>query len=419
MMSANTDGRLGRPRRARFPTKLGLGLGLGLLAGAIAADATGTGLPPVGSQPPPHHASHLELILGSAVNSRAKNDEDDSGLAWGFAEVRISESWRSGLNGGATLIATPELWQDQPGLYDRVFTESFDIRDLYLGASTPDGATQAWVGRKSFAINPVLDGDSQQGIGASLALGGETQLHLAALSRWIKYSRTHVDARGISGWESVAEANPRAGDVYLALSIEQIRLGKHLSLAPFVNYQDHVLAVYGSTITWSQPLRGHDDAWRWELETILAYYRNQVPAALQPDYQDVWSGRIHAQIHRSDFSVGAGAYWIGDRRNDTGAGLFTDFDPMQEDDLYPYNDRNNLHLFYLDGAFSLGKLALKPALGVGRNQALSSNSLEFDLLVEYPLTPRITLAGYVVHVDFSRDVMPNYSKIGTSLSYAF
>ncbi|MBK5966696.1 hypothetical protein CCR95_22110 [Thiocystis minor] len=114
MMSANTESaRPGRPRRARVPP--GIGLGLGLLVGAIAADATGTGLPPVGGQPPPQHASHLELILGSAVNSRALNAEDDSGLAWGFAEARISESWRSGFNGGAAVIGSAELWRDQPG----------------------------------------------------------------------------------------------------------------------------------------------------------------------------------------------------------------------------------------------------------------------------------------------------------------
>ncbi|NEX15816.1 MAG: hypothetical protein C1943_04040 [Halochromatium sp.] len=323
-----------------------------------------------------------------------------------------------------------DLWQQSSGDFDNVFQQPVDVRDLFVNWHAPSSAYGVTIGRRAFPDNPALDGDSQQGAGFTIKFPTETTLDLTVMNRWIKYSTTNYDAWGITGWRNVNAVHLKAGDAFLAVSA-QLPLGPHLRVSPFVNYQEAVLGVYGATIdlslpvsTW--PLTAHTNApsedtgsTRWTSELILAYYQNRFPSAFAPEYEDVWSGRIHSGIKGQDFSAGIGVFWIGHGSLDTGAGLFADFDPLQEDDLYPYNDQNNAHLFYIDGSITLGKIRLQPALGIGRNDAIGRDSVELDLFFSYPLSKRIDLAGYLVRVDFSGEEPPNYTKIGTSISYNF
>jgi hypothetical protein len=128
---------------------------------------------------------------------------------------------------------------------------------------------------------------------------------------------------------------------------------------------------------------------------------------------------VHTGPLGERFSAGGGVYLVGNGRIDLTAGLFGTFDPLVEDDLYPLNDRNNAYLFYLDGSAKLGRLTLNPAIGIGRNDAVDTDSLEVDPLFDPPITKQLSLSGYAVYVDFSVPVEYNYYTLGTALSLSF
>lgn len=360
----------------------------------------------------------LNFALGTAFNSRTDNTAPASGLAWAFSEAEYRSPRWQGLQLGASALATSVLWEPSAGIGDAVFTTPVDLRALYLSLSHPGGRAQLDLGRKAFASNPVVDGESQQGAALSIDLSGSSRLRLMALNRWIKHSTPDYDAWGITGWRNAAKANPRAGDVFLGFGLYDLHIGEHLSVSPFVSYQENVLAVYGSTFKLSCALGGSDNRWQWHSETILAYYENQVPVALQPDYEDVRAARLHTSLQAPERALGIGLYWLSDDRNDIGAGLFSDLDPLQEDDLYPYNDENHVTLVYATGRMDLDELRLRSTIGIGRNAAVGADSVEIDLFFDYALNSQLTLSGYFVHVDFSAE-LPDYSTVGTSLSYNF
>jgi len=64
-------------------------------------------------------------------------------------------------------------------------------------------------------------------------------------------------------------------------------------------------------------------------------------------------------------------------------------------------------------------LRLQSAPGIGRNDAVDRDSSEIHRFFDYPINNHLTLADYSVHVDFSADVMPNYTKVGASLSQLY
>lgn len=368
--------------------------------------------------------------VGAAVNYLADDTGPDHGLAWGFAQASaVSTSWR-GFSVEGTALGVTDLWQQSGGDFDKVFRQPVDLRELFVQWRAPSSGCGVTIGRRAFPANPALDGDSQQGAGMTFTFPIGTSLDLTVLNRWIKYSTTNYDAWGITGWRNVNAVHPQAGDAFLAVSAS-LPLGPVVTISPFLNYQEAVLSVYGATVDLtlpvsalpfatsnSTPFDGSRNRY-WKTELILAYYQNHFPLPIAPDYQDVWSGRIHSGIEHEDFTAGLGIFWIGDGLLDTGAGLFANFDPLQEDDLYPFNDQNHAHLFYIDSSAKLGKLTVQTALGIGRNDAISRDSVELDLFFSYPLSKRAVLAGYLVRVDFSGDEPPNYTKIGTSIRYAF
>jgi hypothetical protein len=366
--------------------------------------------------------------VGAAVNTTLDQNRPDAGLAWGFFEATATTPRWHGLDVAATGLGIVDLWSQQPGDFEQVFTVPTDLREFYLGFDSGANQLTATLGRRAFPGNPVLDGDSQQGLGLSLPLNGSQKggatVHVAALNRWIKYSETGYQARGITGWQGVDKTNDGAASVFFAAQVADLELadlpvGRRLKVSPFVDWQQGVMAVVGSTLDLSLDLPPARGKRRWDNELILAYHHNLVPSQVEPGYGDVWSARLHTGLVGEQFSAGGGLYWLGNGRIDLTAGLFGTFDPLVEDDLYPLNDLNHAYLFYLNGSAKLGRLTLSPAIGIGRNQAVDADSLEIDLLFDLPLSKHLSLSGYIVHVDFSVPVEYNYYKFGTALSLSF
>jgi hypothetical protein len=359
--------------------------------------------------------------VGAGVHTTLDQNGPDAGLAWGFFEATATTPRWHGLGAGATGLGIVDLWSQQQGDFEQVFTVPTDLREFYLDFVS--GARSATLGRRAFPGNPVLDGDSQQGLGLSLPLNlpfnrGAT-IHVAALNRWIKYSETGYQARGITGWQNVDKANDGAGAVFVAAQVADLAVGRRFKASPFVNWQQGVMAVVGSTLDLSLHLPPARGKRRWDTELILAYHHNLVPSRIEPEYEDVWSARVHTGVVGERFSAGGGVYWLGNGRIDLTAGLFDVFDPLVEDNLYPLNDLNNAYEFYLNGSAKLGQLTLSPAIGIGRNNAVDADSLEIDLLFDLPITKQVSLSGYAVYVDFSVPVDYNYYKLGTALSLSF
>ncbi|MGB5734200.1 MAG: hypothetical protein WBM40_07155 [Thiohalocapsa sp.] len=361
--------------------------------------------------------------VGAAVNTTLDQNGPDAGLAWGFIEATATTPRWHGLGAGATGLGIVDLWNEQPGDFEQVFTVPTDLREFYIDLDSDNGQLSATLGRRAFPANPVLDGDSQQGVGISLPLNlspnrGAT-IHVAALNHWIKYSETGYEARGITGWQNVDEANDGAGSVFLTAQVANLAVGRRLKASPFIDWQQGVMAVVGSTFDLSLELPPARGERRWSSELILAYHHNLVPTQIEPEYEDVWSGRLHTGLVGERFSAGGGVYWLGNGRIDLTAGLFDIFDPLVEDNLYPLNDLNNAYEFYLNGSARLGQLTLSPAIGIGRNNAVGADSLEIDLLFDLTISKQLSLSGYAVYVDFSEPVDYNYYKLGTALSLSF
>jgi len=358
---------------------------------------------------------------GVAINYRANRHAPDPGVGWAFLNTDYETGSWYGLSAGAAFLLVPKLWQNQDGDYDDTFDQPYDLRNLYLSWNyyqDEDSFFRLSGGRKGFPGNPSLDGMSQEGLGASWSTGHKLSLHLGAFHRWIRYSTPNYDANGITGWKDVSQANEGAGDVFLAASAEWYP-HPDLSVSPYINHQEGVMSVYGSTFAYELPLGGTGHNFTWNTEVILAYYQNRVSAQVEPDFNGVGAGRVYTSIAGEKNSTGVGVFWVGKGNQDTKAGLFTIFDPLKEDDLYPFNDRNRTHLFYWMATMEWEGLTIYPAVGIGRNDAVRSNSYEVDLLFDYSVSENFSLAGFFVYVKFEKEVLPDYSIVGASLAYGF
>ena len=110
--------------------------------------------------------------VGAAVNTTLDQNRPDAGLAWGFFEATATTPRWHGLDVAATGLGIVDLWSQQPGDFEQVFTVPTDLREFYLGFDSGANQLTATLGRRAFPGNPVLDGDSQQGLGLSLPLNG-------------------------------------------------------------------------------------------------------------------------------------------------------------------------------------------------------------------------------------------------------
>jgi len=356
--------------------------------------------------------------VGVGANYRINDNASDPGLSWGYVQASyITPDW-NGFTAGGGFLGVGEIWENHSGDFSSVFQEPFDVQQLFLEYQNEPKTIGAALGRKSMAVNPGQDGDYQQGVNFQASTPEGFSLTLTAINRWIKYSTYNYDTHGITGWEDVSDVYPEAGEVYFSATAD-IPIGSQVSLSPYFNYQENVMAFYGATFDSSIPVNSIAEGSLWETSLILSIYDNQVSASIQPEYEDAWGGLFETGLDLGNYGLAIGTYWISDDTIDTGAGAFNIFDPLKEDDLYPFNDQNDFQLYYAKGRVVLGDLTLYPAIGIGRNYALESDSLELDLLFEYQLPGNFELEGYLVYVDFERDVLPNFLVGGFTLGYGF
>lgn len=356
----------------------------------------------------------------TGVGANVENDRNgpNPGLSWAYLEAGYATPFWNGFSAGAGFLAVGELWENHPGDYSDVFTEPFNLQELYLEYRNDNQTLWAFAGRKTMPYNPGLDGDYHQGINLHAGTENGYSLDLSAFDRWIKYSTYNYDLHGVTGWDDVDEAYPGAAEVFFA-AVAQVPLGENFKISPYLNYQQDVMLYYGATFDSSIPTDGIAKESSWQSQLILALYDNLVSASIEPEYEDAWGGLFHTGLVLENYAVGGGIYWISDDTIDTGAGAFHIFDPLKEDNLYPLNDQNDFILFYLNGSATFGNLTIEPALGIGHNSAVDSDSLEINLLFDYQLPGNFELAGYVVYVEFEKSDLPNYSIVGATIGYNF
>ncbi|MBC2604084.1 hypothetical protein [Puniceicoccus vermicola] len=362
----------------------------------------------------------LEGQIGIGANQRIYNNEagDGPGLSWGYLQTRYVTPTYNGLSAGGAFLAVGEVWEDHTGDFDSVFTEPFDIEELYLEFLNDDQTLGAHIGRKTMPSNPGLDGDYQQGLNLHAGTESGYSLDFSIIDRWIRYSTYNYDLHGITGWDDVDAVNSAAGELFFAAVID-LPFSSHFTLSPYFNYQEDVMAYYGTTFTSSIPTENLAAQSHWDTQLILAIYDNQVPTSIEPDYEDAWGGLLYTGLAFERYSLGGGVYWISDNTIDTGAGAFHIFDPLKEDNLYPYNNQNDFELYYLKGSATFGDLTINPAIGIGRNHAIESDSIEIDVLFNYDLPGNFQLEGYFVYVDFEKDIFPSYFLGGATIGYNF
>ena len=74
----------------------------------------------------------LSGTVGAAVNTTLNQYGPDAGLAWGFVEATATTPRWHGLGVGATGLGVVDLWSEQPGDFEQVFTVPTDLRELYI-----------------------------------------------------------------------------------------------------------------------------------------------------------------------------------------------------------------------------------------------------------------------------------------------
>ena len=357
----------------------------------------------------------VEGQVGVAFNLIANRDSDkpDQGLAWGLMELGYTTPSLYGFKVGAYGIFVQEIWENHDGDYKNVYTKDADLRNLFISYTLASNMIVA--GRCPFYKNAAMDGDSYQGLEVSICSIPYASIHACVIDRWINNDTTFFDADGITGWEDIDNVNHEAGHEFYggSLSIEIPKTG-HLS--PFINYQEHVMTVYGSSLDLRFALT---DILSLGFDSTYAIYANEVPETIKADYEDVSSWIAHASLQHDQFSLGFGWYDVSDDHGDTMAGMFDSIDPMENDDLFPYDDRNNAHLWYIDGKLTIHPILFQAAFASGQNDALKSWSRELDLWLYYNITDYLQWSGYYVWTDYETDVIPSYTQVGSSILYKF
>lgn len=359
----------------------------------------------------------VDAKVGFAVNYKSLRDSDDPkpGLAWSLAELGYTSPELLGFSAGIHAVMVDEMWQNHPGNYGDTFADDLDIRDIYLQFSLPNTQSAILAGRKKMTKTPVMRGDSHQGAEMIIRDIPFTTLSLGVLNRWIKHSTTFFDALGITGWRDVDDVNEHASDIfYTAMGTISIPSGP--SLAPFINHQQDVMTVYGCSAF--VPLLT-TDAFSWSVDAIGAYYANEFSEALQPDYEDVQEYLLHTSISKGNNYIGFGWWAVSDNVGGTGQGMFSSFDPMEEDDLMPYDDQNNASEFYIDGHAERAPFSVDFVIAYGKNKNLDSYSREIDCFIYYDITPHMQLGVYVAWADYETAIIPSYTQMGSSLTLNF
>ena len=356
--------------------------------------------------------------IGAAFNLRdyRSGGPDNEGVSWALLDLKYRTPALYGFRAGTWLVGVQKLWQEEHGYYDRIFTQDFDFRELYLEYTAPGEIGSIAGGRKQYKKNASMDGDSHLGIGFTSRPAENVKIYFSAINRWINNDRTTFTAKGISGWVDVADANNGAGDVFFAL-LGDLQPAKKLNVLPYFEYLKNVMAVGGCEILYEFPISGE---FTGEINGIYAYHANQVPRSVEPDYEDVQSALLHLGITRDIISLGGGLYWLSNDRGNIMAGIFDTFDPLEKDDYYPYDDLNHATLYYIDAELSFGPVTMEAAFGLGKNRAHDVDTREFDLWIYWDILPSLELGGYLAWNDFSgEEADPDYLQSGSSLIFYF
>lgn len=359
----------------------------------------------------------VDAKVGVAANYKSlrNTDEPKPGLSWALAELGYSSPELLGFSAGIHAVLVNELWQNNAGDYSSTFTDDLDIRDLYLQFTIPDTQSTIAAGRRKISKTPVMRGDSHQGVELIIHDIPYTTVSLGVLNRWIKHSTTYFDALGITGWRDVDDVNEDAEEIFYS-AMATIHIPNGPSFAPFINHQQNVMTVMGASA--SAPLLT-TDAFTWSVNATGAYYANDYPETLEPEYEDVQEYLLHTSISKGNNHIGFGWWGISDNVGGTGRGMFTSFDPMEEDDLMPYDDQNNASEFYIDGHVEQAPFSIDLVLAYGKNKDLDSYSHEIDFFIFYDITPHMQLGCYVAWADYDTDLLPSYTQMGSSLTLNF
>ena len=359
----------------------------------------------------------MEAKVGVAVNDVEMRDTDtpSAGISWALAELGYTTTADFWLQGGIHAIMANKLWENHSGEYESAYVNDLDLRDLYLTVAPPNIDSSFTLGRRKFSKNPSMDGDSHQGAQFTVDDIPTISLTGCAIERWIKHDTTFMDADGISGWDAVDDIGNDAGDVFYASTLTWT-LSQNISVAPFISYQQDVMTVYGASAAVSIPVA---EGLSWGFNAVGAVYGNEVPKHIEPDYEDVQSYNLHTSVAGSMGHIGVGWWAVSDNRGDITVGMFNAFDPMEEDDLYPFDDRNNAAEFYIDGHAKMAAFSMDFAVSIGQNDALDSYTREVDCWLYYDITTHMQLGGYVAWTDYETDEMPSYTQMGSSLTYSF
>ena len=364
--------------------------------------------------------AHGELSgdIGAAFNIRDYHSRGpkDLGLAWGLLDLKYRTPELYGFKAGTWLVGAQKLWQQEDGYYDKIFTQDFDFRELYLEYTTPGEIGSIAGGRKKYKKNPSMDGDSHLGVGLAINPVQNATIYFSAINKWINNDRTDFNAKGISGWIDVNEVNDDAGDIFFAL-MGDLKPINNLNIFPYFEYLENVMAVGGGAVIYEIPIA---ERFIGIINGIYAYHANQVPRSIQPDYEDVQSARIHLGIIRDIISLGGGIYWVSDDRGNIMSGIFDTFDPMEKDTYYPYDDLNHAILYYITASLVCEPVTVETAFGMGKNKAHDVDTREFDLWIYWDIVPSLEWGGYLTWNDFSgANADPDFIQSGSSLLLKF
>lgn len=362
----------------------------------------------------------LAIDLGALGIEHQYQGAPDAGLGLGFVQLRYRSPAVSPQTPGPRLealaFAVRPAWEQYPGDFDDRCAVEQALRELHL--TLPVAGGEAQFGRADWA-GTAMDGNAHQGVEWRGALWPGATLRLGMIGRWVKHQRIHLNFRGLTEWQAVSDVHPDAGDAFWHGALT-LQLGKQGFVEPFWRYQAGVMQVTG--VDWDLG-RTASGGW-FGFDGSLARYGNRWPARLQPDYEDVFSWLLHGYrrfdgTRVGDVRVGLGWYGVNNRRGDLGAGLFYWIDPLMVDETQPYDDGNNARLLYADAAILSRALNVTLRYGYGVNHAIEITSNEIDLVAYYQVNPSLRL-GWLLSINtYSGDRLPDYTRIGSMLTYSF
>ncbi len=339
----------------------------------------------------------------------------DVGAMWGLVELSYTTPSVYGVKTGGGVVGAAKIYEHHNDDFQTIFTENPDLKTLFLSYDFVETPNTLTAGRTQFQLSPATRGESHQGLQFVTDSTKPISFSASVINRWIHHSSTSFDADGITGWEDVSDINVQAASEFYSATL-LVNLQDAFIAMPFVNHQDEVMTVYGAQLDYNHPL---NEQWKLSLEGIFAVYANNVPESIHPDYSDVGSVRLHTAVSHNKNNIGVGWYYLSDDKGDINSGVFSAFDPLKEDDLFPYGDLNNCAVLYVDSHFESGAFSTNIAFGYGQNKAIDAYSQELDVWLYYSITEHLQLGGYLIVVNSDTKGLLDYNRMGTSLTYSF